>query len=379
LTEREHVSVPAAIRGVVAKVFDNERDSAADSATSGVALLAELGAAGLLEACLDSDSRQWVQTRHLAELIAGLAVSAPTGPALSCVIHTATFLPLLARQADERLAGVVDRARSGQALGGIAATDADRSGSDLTGLDTQVHIGRDNLVVRGAKGWITNATTAEYLVVLARHRSGRDLGAFSLVLVPTGVEGLTVRSADTTLLAGSGLGMVEFDDVTLPAHHLLGRPGWGLASFLDQIVVERLASGVWAVAAGRELLYRTVRHLRGRIVGEEALWERSSVRHELARCAVDLSMLDAAVDRVVEAAMTNRRVPSSETAEIKVAAGAALGKLLDRCVQLHGTAGLTTACGLLALANDLRAFSIAGGSTETMLDLVATDLTGAAR
>jgi len=379
LIERSNEGVADVIGDGSAKVFGDWRKGEAKDTLSGAALLAELGKTGVIEACLDPASRQRVHMRQLAEFVAGLAVNSPTGPALSCVVHAATFLPLLARQSDERLAEVVVQARRGTSLGGIAATDADRSGSDLAGLATQVHIGHEELVVRGAKDWITNATTAEYLVVLARRRSGRDLGAFSLVLVPTDATGVATSPADTTVLAGSGLGRVEFDDVTLPVHYLLGRPGRGMATFLDQITVERLAGGVWAVAAGRQLLHRTVSYLRGRLIGEQALWERSAVRHEMARCAVELDVLDAAVTRVVETATTGRPVSSRETATVKVAASAVLGRLLDRSLQLHGTAGLTAACGLLALANDLRTFAIAGGSPETMLDLVATDLAGAAR
>jgi len=46
-------------------------------------------------------------------------------------------------------------------------------------------------------------------------------------------------------------------------------------------------------------------------------------------------------------------------------------RLIGTCLQLHGAQGLQSNSDLLQCLKEFRAFGIGGGSTETMLELVA--------
>jgi len=46
-------------------------------------------------------------------------------------------------------------------------------------------------------------------------------------------------------------------------------------------------------------------------------------------------------------------------------------RVIGTCLQLRGAQGLEAESPLLRLLNDFRVFGIAGGSTETMLDMIA--------
>jgi citronellyl-CoA dehydrogenase len=343
----------------------------------GAALVRGIGEVGLLARCLTGDERQPLRLARFGELIDALARGAPRGPTLSCVVHLATFVPLVRRLAHPSLADVGRAAVAGRVVGTIAATDAGVAGSDLLGIETSISIEDDRIVLRGAKEWITIALFADDLAVVARHRPGRHFSSLSLVLVPADAPGVTREEVDSTVMAGAGIGRVGFDDVVLAPTALLGRPGRGLAYFVEQMAAERLAGGFWAVAVARQALDRTVRHLRGRRVGEGALWERSAVRHDLARMAVRLRMLEALVAQIVATGSTTGRLPAGDTAVLKAALAPVAIDTVERCLQLHGAEGFADDHGLLRLLDDVRIFGVAGGSTETMLDLVADDLVAA--
>jgi citronellyl-CoA dehydrogenase len=298
---------------------------------------------------------------------------------LSYVVHTATAQPLVARLGGDRFPELLRAARAGHAVGALAATDADVPGSDLPGMATAVAIAADRLVLSGAKTWITNAVFADFFVVLARHRAARHPASLSLVLVPADAPGLRRTPVASPVMAGAGIGTVTFDGVELTPAHLLGRPGRGFTHFAQQMAVERVAGGIWTVALAERVLAQTVQALQGREVDGRTLWQRSAVRHTLARAAVRVRLLEALVEDVIAVARRTGALSVPDTAVVKATVGPTANEVLDACLQLAGADGLTWARGLLTLLADVRAFGIAGGSTETMLDVVADRLAGTAR
>ncbi|MEU4559497.1 acyl-CoA dehydrogenase [Actinoplanes sp. NPDC023936] len=331
------------------------------------------GRAGVFARCLRGEVRQPLDTARLRAELPAVTTGLPTGAALSVVVHVATFLPMMWRFARPDWPEVVDDATHGRSVGAIAATDAGAPGTDLTAMTTRLEITGGDVVLDGAKTWVTNGLTADHLIVLARHRPGRHFGAFTAVLVPADTPGVSRAPAPTDLMAGAGLATVRFREVRLEKRHILGGVGRGLAAFLEHIAGERFAGGVWSAALGRELITGTVEHLRKRSIDDRPLWERSSARHALARLDVRLRMLDALVERVA-ATGERDRLPAGDTMAVKAAVGELLPELAEHCLHARGADGLTAGSGIRALADDLRAFAIAGGSTETMLDMIATEL-----
>jgi citronellyl-CoA dehydrogenase len=361
----------ASVRDAVAEAARAAAASSLDAAAR--RMLREIGDAGLMRACLGEPERP-LRMERFRELVGALATGAPAGLALPCVVHLATFLPLMRRMGGADHAAVVEGAAGGSVVGTIAATDAGSAGSDLLGMTTRVELGSSRLVLHGAKEWITSATFADQLLVVARHRPERHFASFCLVLVPADAPGVSRSPLDSAAMAGAGLGRIVFDEVTLPLTALVGRPGRGFVSFMEQMAAERLAGGIWTAALARRLLERTVRHASGRRIEGRTLWERSSVRQELARAAVEVTLLEALVDRLVSLGERGERLPLAETAALKAALGPLVVRTVERCLHLHGAQGLASESGLLALLEDVMAFGTAGGATETMLDLVASDL-----
>lgn len=336
-------------------------------------VLAAIGNAGGLRACLSQDAPPGLTLDALRTLIQHLATRAPSGVTLTACVQAALFIPIMADLADAAQRRVLDEVLDGQAAAAVAISDAGIAGSDPAAMATTLRRAEDGWILSGTKDWVTGACIASYLLVCARTGTlgcGRHFANFSLVLVPADRPGVTIRPRDTAVMKHAGIGSVQFADVRLPRGALIGRPGRGLAYFLRYVATERLAGGFWATAIGRDQIRRTAAWLRRRDLGGSSLWDNPAVRRQLAEAAVGIRLIEALTDNI----MRQRRTappPADDTAALKAALAPGLTSALGTCVQLHGAEGLTRQAGLLEMLDDARAFGVAGGTTETMLELVA--------
>jgi citronellyl-CoA dehydrogenase len=337
--------------------------------SSGREVWRALGRAGLIERVYrDGAVPAGVDATRLGRLLAAVDERFPVGTTLSVCVQLATVLPILASGAGPA-AWALARGVGGEAVTALAATD-DATGSDLTALATEVRLDEPEIEVTGVKRWITNATTADEFLVLARHRAGRHFTNFTWVLVPAAAPGVTVTPADTSLFDGAGVGHVRFDRVRLAGRHLVGRRGRGLPSFARHIGTERLAGALWAVALCRRTLAATRRRLAERPHGDGVLWDLDGVRQRFAGCVVDVRQLDS-LTREFGDRITRGR-DSGAAALLKAAVGRTVDRVLAECAQLQGADGFG-AGGAQSLRAQAAVFGIGGGVTEVVLSSVADD------
>jgi Acyl-CoA dehydrogenase, middle domain/Acyl-CoA dehydrogenase, N-terminal domain len=102
------------------------------------------------------------------------------------------------------------------------------AGSDLTMVGTRADRTTEGFRINGQKIWTFHADTAHYGAVLARTSGSRgDPDGISYFILPMNSPGLTVVPIKD-LTGGSTVSEVFFDDVELPADHLIGALGAGL-------------------------------------------------------------------------------------------------------------------------------------------------------
>lgn len=336
-------------------------------------MLAGIGRAGGLRACLTQDTPPGLLLAGLRTLIQYLATRAPSGVTLAACVQAALFIPIMADLAEGAQCRVLDEVLDGEAAAAVAISDAGIAGSDPAAMTTTLRRAGDGWILSGSKDWVTGACIASYLVVCARTGSpgsGRHFSNFSLVLVPAGLAGVTITPRDTAVMQHAGLGTVEFADVRLPDGALVGRRGRGLAYFFRYVATERLAGGFWATAIGRDQVRRTAAWLRQREMAGSSLWDNPAVRSQLAKAGVSIRLIEALAEDILRQRPTAPPA-AGDSAVLKAAVAALLTSALGICVQLQGAEGLTTQAGLLQMLADARAFGVAGGTTETMLELVA--------
>jgi citronellyl-CoA dehydrogenase len=325
-----------------------------------------LGAAGVLAGTYRGGQPEaGLEPARLGGLLAEVDARFPIGTTLAVCVQVATALPLLATgqgPAREVLAGAL----AGTTVVALGATDQG-AGSDLAGLETEIHFEDGVPIVHGAKRWIANAAQAEYLLVLARHRPGRHFTNFTWVLVPASATGVTIEPADTQLFDGSGTGHIQLDRVRLSRDCLIGGQGRGLARFAAHIAVERLAGALWGVALCQRVLADTKRWLAGRRVAGGSLWQVDSIRQRFAACLVLVRQLRALTDDLGD--RIARRHDTTAAAMLKASVAMTIDRVLTECAHLQGAEGFRSA-GPQQLRAQAALFGIGGGSTEIVLTAV---------
>lgn len=301
---------------------------------------------------------------RLDHLLSTLDETYPVGVVLSVCVQVATALPILRESAGTGTAAkAYEAAMRGDAMLALAVTDAGVAGSDLMSMQTRAELTGKQVRLHGGKAWITNACQADFALVLARHRPARHFTSFLWVLVPTGAPGVSARPATDGMFAGSGVGHLHFDGVTLDRDHLLGAPGRGLPTFARHVATERIAGAYWARAMCRRVLADTYRALNS-----GPLWSNEAVRARFARCLVELRRLDAVCAHFARVAGGPDALLSSML--LKAGTAESLDLVLGECVQLRGADAFGPG-GPAQLRAEAAIFGIAGGASGAMLAGIA--------
>jgi len=332
---------------------------------------AALGAAGLIRPVYDGeDPVRGVRPDRLGAVLSAVDARFSCGATLSICVQLATAIPILAGgrgPASEMLDEVLNEVLDGRAVLALAATDAE-SGGDLTAMETAIEIGRHAIVLSGGKRWVTNATAADHLLVLARHRPEKHFTSLTWVLVPATAPGVLTAPAESQLFHAASVGHVDLGAVHLSSTHVVGQVGRGLPAFARHIATERLAGALWAVAFCRRVLATTIDRLTQRRLGDGTLWTNPAVRQRVAVAIVRTRELAALAESL--SADVAIRFDALAAATLKSAAGATVDEVLATCAHLHGADGFVDG-GMQQLRAQGALFGIGGGATEVVLSIVA--------
>jgi isovaleryl-CoA dehydrogenase len=134
---------------------------------------------------------------------------------------------------------------SGEYVGALAMSESG-SGSDVVSMRLRAERKGDAYVLNGTKMWITNGPDCDVLVVYAK--TDPELGASGITafIVEKGMTGFSVaQKLDKLGMRGSHTGELVFDNVEVPADHVLGNEGGGVKVLMSGLDYERavLAAG----------------------------------------------------------------------------------------------------------------------------------------
>ncbi|WP_306369628.1 acyl-CoA dehydrogenase family protein [Nocardiopsis sp. CC223A] len=258
----------------------------------------------------------------------------------------------------------------------FAMTEPGARGSDPATLAATARRDGGDLVVEGAKWFVTGAREADLALVVVRTGppgpAGRD--GLTVVLVP--LDDPRVRVVRELPVWGTG-GQYElrFDRVRVPADHVLGGVGDGLRVAASRIALGRtLRSLRWLGQAQRAfdlLLERARDTTRGTpALGEHQLVQGLVFESHLALAGAR-SLVEEAVRAVEEPAADPAR---TAVATAKVAAARALSTVADAAAQVHGAEGLGPDTPLPRLQRLARQARILDGPDETHVSAVARRL-----
>jgi cyclohexanecarboxyl-CoA dehydrogenase len=277
---------------------------------------------------------------------------------------------ILAQHAAPELARAwLARLTKGEALIAIALTEP-RGGSDAASLRLRMARDGDAYVLNGEKTSISAADQADAIIVFAR-TGAAESGArgISAILVPAEVSGLTRSRFDCHGQRAIGRGSLFFDNVRVPASHLLGREGEGFVQVMQGFDFSRALIGLQVLAVARATLEETWRYAGERQAFGQPLSAFQGVSHALAEfdtqltaarllCLQTLWLKDHGAGHTAEAAMCKWWAPQLAYDAIHA------------CLLKHGHGGYDR--GILEQRlRDVLGFQIGDGTAEIMKTVIA--------
>jgi alkylation response protein AidB-like acyl-CoA dehydrogenase len=262
---------------------------------------------------------------------------------------------------------------SGELIAAIAMTEPG-TGSDLAGIATSAVQQDGEYVVNGAKTFITNGINADLVITAVRtDRTERHRG-LSLLVVERDTPGFQRgRNLEKIGTHAQDTAELFFDDARVPADNLLGNEGEGFAYLVSNLPQERLSIAVAAVAAAAAAIEWTIAYVRDRKAFDAPIGSFQNTRFELAEMRTEVEVGQAYVDRCVEA-LNAGELSSEDTAGAKWWCTELQGRVVDRCVQLHGGYGFMLEYPIARAYADARVTRIYGGSNEIMKEIVGRSM-----
>jgi alkylation response protein AidB-like acyl-CoA dehydrogenase len=303
-----------------------------------------------------------------------MAAAGLGAPGLALTLHNDICLPYFLElctpeQRNRWLPGIA----SGELVTAVAMTEPG-TGSDLASITTRARRENGHYVVDGSKTFITNGFNADLVITAVKTDPSERHRGISLVILERGMDGFERgRNLDKVGMHAQDTAELFFEEVAVPVENLLGAEGQGFAYMVGNLAQERLSIAIAGVAAARAALGWTLDYVKERTAFGQPVGSFQASRFALAEMATEIELTTHYCDQAV-VALNRRELSAEDAAMAKWWSTEMQGRVVDRCLQLHGGYGYMTEYPIARAYTDARVTRIYGGTTEIMKEIVGRSL-----
>ncbi len=251
----------------------------------------------------------------------------------------------------------------GDSLGAFALTEPN-AGSDPASMEMNAELQGDYYLLNGTKTFITNAGTADVVIVMScTDRSSRSKGITAFI-VEKGFEGLSVGTKENKLgIRASDTGELIFENCRVPAQNVLGEPGTGLSAALDALTFGRVGVGAQALGVARCAMEESVRYAKERKQFGKPIAGFQAIQWAIADMATEI---EAARQLIFKAAFLKDggKPFAAEASMAKLYASEVAMKTATKAVQIHGGYGCMKDYKVERCFRDAKVIEIYEGTSE---------------
>ena len=250
------------------------------------------------------------------------------------------IMPLLTAGDEAQKKRYIPALSRGEIIGCFAAVEPN-AGSDATAIATTAVLDGDAWVLNGNKTWITNATVADFAIVLAQADKSKGTKGITTFLIDKGTPGFSNTKIEHKLgVRSNDIGQLFFRDCRIPRSNQLGPVGRGMSVALGSIEHTRFGIAWAAVGLMQACIDSCVKYCLERNQFGKPIGSFQLVQERIAEMVVDHEASKWLAYRV--AYLKDRGLPySRETAIAKLHNVEAAAKTARAAVELHGAYGFT--------------------------------------
>lgn len=320
--------------------------------------LRAFGSAGYLGLTIPKEyGGQGLSTLQFVRVMEELAAASGAAATMLAVDLSVAALPILEWGTEEQRKTFLPRIARGEWLGAFALTEPS-VGSDSQHLSTRYTREAAGWVLNGAKMFITNAATAEVVLVFATSDPKLEARGISCFLVRKGTPGFTpAQRLDKLGIRGSETMELVFENCRLRGDALLGKEGEGFRIAMTALEGGRIGIAACSLGIARAALEETLRA----VPRPAEDWQRGAV----ARMFVDVEASRALVEKAATLSDAGSDFAGAASAA-KLFASQAAFRIASTGLEVVGrnTVDRDDPCRLEQLFRDARVLSIVEGTTE---------------
>lgn len=288
-------------------------------------------------------------------------------------IHNMVSWMIASFATDEAKTQFCPKLVTGEWLGSYCLTEPN-AGSDAAALTTSATKKGDKYVLNGGKTFISGAGETDVLVVMARTGEAGAKGVSAFV-VSAQTDGISYGRKEPKMGWNSQpTRAVTFENVVIPASHLLGEEGQGFVFAMKGLDGGRINIATCSVGTAQQALNQAARYIQERKQFGKPLAQFQALQFKLADMATELV---AARQLVRYAASKLDRNDPDATAYCAMAKRFATDvgfQVCDQALQLYGGYGYIKEYPMERHFRDVRVHQILEGTNEIMRLIIARRL-----
>lgn len=247
------------------------------------------------------------------------------------------------------------------------------AGSDAASLKTRAELVGNEYVINGAKAFISGAGSTDVLVLMARTGDAQSgAGGISAFAVPADTPGISYGKKEQKMGWNSQpTRTISFDNLRIPADHLLGREGEGFKIAMKGLDGGRINIATCSVGAAQGALNAAQQYMQDRKQFGKPIASFQALQFKLADMATELVAARQMVRLAASKLDAGARDASTYCAMAKRFATDAGFTVINDALQLHGGYGYIREYPLERLLRDARVHQILEGTNEIMRVIIA--------
>ena len=261
---------------------------------------------------------------------------------------------------------------TGEKLASYCLTEAG-AGSDAGSLKTRAEQVGDEYVINGSKAFISGAGATDVLVLMARTGDANSgASGISAFVVPADAAGISYGKKEEKMGWNSQpTRTISFDNVRIPADHLLGKEGEGFKIAMKGLDGGRINIATCSIGAAQGALGHAQQYMHDRKQFGKPIASFQALQFKLADMATELVAARQMVRLAASKLDAGDPNASTYCAMAKRFATDVGFNVCNEALQLHGGYGYIREYPLERLLRDARVHQILEGTNEIMRVIVA--------
>ncbi|QGZ93752.1 acyl-CoA dehydrogenase family protein [Terricaulis silvestris] len=244
-----------------------------------------------------------------------------------------------------------------------------QGGADPLVFTTSARLDGDAWVLNGEKWFSSNAHLAAFLIVMAVTEPDHPdpYRRMSMLIVPSDTPGIEIiRTVGYAGEASSGHSYIRYNDVRVPADHILGGRGDAFVVAQTRLGGGRIHHAMRTIGEARKAFDLTCERVLSRFTQGSTLAEKQLVQEKIADCWIELEQFRLLVMRtawLIDKHKDYRKV-RRDIAAVKAAMPKVLHDIAARALHLHGSIGMSDEMPFMAMIANSFLVGLADGPTE---------------